>query len=173
MGVATRDGYSNFSFYTAFAPDVTSGTAGATNGRSIDLQGYDTATIVVIVQSACSGGAAAAADFLQLMLQHGLDDGSGAASAWSNVPHSQMIHSVIGVNGAYSVLSDGIFQSIASSTDALSTITYAVGYKGDAKHRHLRFKISNIDNMSAMWLGALAILGKNDTWPVNDVARTT
>ena len=92
------------------------------------------------------------------------DDIPAGVSAWSLVPLSQVIHSVEG--GVNSTASDGLWQILGSATDATSDVTYAVGYRGDPKHRYLRLVVSVSGAPSAMWLGALAILGKPSDWPV-------
>lgn len=160
MGTS-RDGYSNFSYFNAVPSDV---YTGAITGRTVDLQGYDTATIVVNAHSLASGGALLAANIWKMTLQHGLASAAGV-STWSLVPLSQIIHSVEG--GVNSTASDGIWQVLGSATDAVSTITYAVGYRGDPDHRYLRLYVSISGAPSAMWLGAIAVLGQPSDWPVN------
>lgn len=160
-----RDNYSNFGYFSALPADVYSTD---TDGNTIDLQGYGAATIVVNTHSLASAGAMDAADYWQLILEHGLPSDAGV-SAWSKVPASLMIHSVVGNDGAYSGNSDGVFQSLASATDASDAI-FAVGYRGDHQHRYLRVVLSNIDAASAMWAEATAILGEPANWPVNDPA---
>lgn len=160
------ESYSNFRFYDCFTADVTGDAAGAENGNTIDLQGYDTATIVLNMASLASGGAMNAADYWLVILQHGLDDGASGVSTWSTVDMSQVIHSVEG--GYDSTATDGVVLSIGSNTDltAISNIA-KIGYKKDATHRFLRVKISNIDGASAMWIAGVAILGLAGEWPIN------
>jgi len=167
MSSPQRDGYSNFSFFNALPADV---YAAAATGATIDLKGFDTAVINVNAHSLASAGAMSADNVWKLVLQHGLASDAGV-SAWSNVAHSLMLHSVIGLNGAYSVLSDGVFQSFTSTTELTSTAIYTVGYKGDAKHRYLRLYVSNTGVASTMWIAAVAVLGLPSVWPVNDVAK--
>lgn len=159
MGAAKRDGYSNYSFFQTLEPqDV---AAGSVTSVAIDLQGFETATIVVNVGTATGGGALSADNRHQLMLEHY----NSTAGAWSECYPSQMIHSVVGQGGAYSTLNSGIFQSIASVTSYASQ-TYAVGYKGP--HRSIRLRISDAGAPSTYSMGAIAILGLPANWPINE-----
>lgn len=163
-----RDGYSSFGFYQALYPGVTTSAAGATNGQTLDLQGFDTATIALMVNSYASGGANGAGDYVIFYLQHGLASAAGV-SAWSAVPNSQLIHSVYG--GYDSTAETGILISLASASEiaaSANSAVYFVGYKKDTAHRYLRLKLSNVGAASAMMAGAVAILGKPGDWPVNE-----
>ena len=152
-----RDGYSNFKFLQGIEPFITTDPP-AHAGDTVDIKGYDTVTLIVNVGEVASAGAMAADDWHQLMLQHY----NSAAGAWSEVYPSQMIHSVIGMAGAYSALNSGIFQSIASATDG--STTYTVGYKGP--HRTVRLYISGELTPSVMLVGAVWKLGLPNDWPV-------
>ena len=158
-GTTLRDGYSNFKFFQALAPFITTDPP-AHAGVTVDIKGFDTATIIVNVGDLASAGAMAADDFFQLKLEHYNSD----AGAWSEVYPSQMIHSVIGMAGPYSTLNSGIFQSIASSTDG--STTYYVGYKGP--HRDIRVYVSGENTPSTMYIGAIAKLGLPGDWPVTE-----
>jgi len=154
-----RDGYSNFKFFQALEPqDVATGSV---TGVSVDTRGFDCATIVVNVGYATGAGALSADNVHQLMLEHY----NSTAVAWSECYPSQMIHSVIGMAGAYSTLNSGIFQSIASVTSFASQ-TYAVGYKGP--HRFIRLRISDVGAPSTYSMGAIAVLGLPGDWPVSE-----
>jgi len=157
MANTLRDGYSNFKFFQTIAPFITTDPP-AHAGIAVDGKGYDTVTHIVNVGDLASAGAMAADDFHQLKLEHY----NSVAGAWSECYPSQMIHSVIGMVGAYSALNSGIFQSIASSTDG--STTYYVGYKGP--HRLTRVYISGENTPSTMQIGATAVLGLPDDWPV-------
>lgn len=152
------DGYSNFKFFQALAPFITTDPP-AHAGIAVDTLGYETVTFIVNVGDLASAGAMAADDFHQLKLEHY----NSTAGAWSEVYPSQMIHSVIGEAGAYSTLNSGIFQSIASSVDG--SATYVVGYKGP--HRSVRIYLSGENTPSTMQIGATAVLGLPANWPVN------
>jgi len=97
MANTLRDGYSNFKFFQALAPEDVTTTA---TGVAIDLQGFGTATIVVNAGAPTGGGANGSDDRHQLMLEHY----NSAADAWSEVYPSQMIHSLVGQNGAFPAL---------------------------------------------------------------------
>ena len=153
-----RDGYSNFKFFQALAPFITTDPP-AHAGIAVDRQGYETVTFIVNVGDLASAGAMAADDFHQLKLEHY----NSTAGAWSECYPSQMIHSVIGEAGAYSTLNSGIFQSLASSTDG--SATYFIGYKGP--HRTVRVYLSGENTPSTMQIGATAVLGMPANWPVN------
>ena len=151
-----RDGYSNFKWLQALAPqDVAAGAK--TTGTAIDTQGYDTATIIVNVGAYTGGGAFSADNRFQLMLEHY----NSAAGDWSECYPSQMIHSVIGMAGAYSTLNSGIFRSITSAN--IGEVC-AVGYKGP--HRSIRIAISEVGAPSTMSFAAMACLGLPNIWPV-------
>ncbi len=163
-----RDGYSNFGFYQALAPRFTTDAAGAENGDTLDLQGFDTATIALNVLSYCSAGANGAGDYVVYFLEHGLASAAGV-SAWSAVPQSQMIHSTEG--GYDSTAETGVLASLMSGTDiaaSANSALYFVGYKKDVLHRYLRIKLSNVGDASAMFAGAVAMLGLPGEWPVNE-----
>lgn len=163
--MSLRDNYSNFAYYTAYAADLMSSSAGANAGETIDMQGFGTVTFVINAASLASGGAMDAADAWQFKLQHGLASANGV-SAWSDVPNSLLIHSTIG--GYNSTAENGQFASLGSSTDiSVGSNTFTVGYKGDNTHRYVRFVASNIDAASAMWLAGVAIMGNPSIWPVN------
>lgn len=160
--------YSNFKYFQAFAPEVTSSAAGAQNGITIDLQGYEAVTIAVGICSYASGGANGAGDYVMFALQHGLASAAGV-SAWSLVGNSQLIHSVVG--GYDSTASTGIFLSLASASEVAASANsdiYFVGYKKDTTHRYLRLKYSNVGAASAMYMNAVAFLGCPANWPVNE-----
>lgn len=153
-----RDGYSNFKFFQALAPFITTDPP-AHAGVAVDTRGYETCTFIVNVGDLASAGAMAADDFHQLKLEHY----NSTALAWSECYPSQMIHSVVGEGGAYSTLNSGIFQSIISSING--SATYTVGYKGP--HRLARIYLSGENTPSTMQIGAVAKLGLPADWPVN------
>lgn len=164
MANINRDLYSHLKFYQALVPqDVASGAA--TNGLTIDTRGYHGCVFVVNLGAMTGGGAMSADNRWQLKLEHGLASATGV-STWSEVYPSQMIHSVLGMAGAYSTLNSGIFQSIASTTDisAGTGKVFYVGYKGP--RRYVRIAISEVGAPSTISAAALAILGMPDDWPV-------
>ena len=152
-----RDGYSNFKFFQCVVPQVT--TVGAINGTAVDIKGYDTATIIVNVGTQTGGGADSATSRHQLKLEHY----NSTAGAWSECYPSQMIHSTVGMAGAYSALASGAFASVYSVT-SFGNVTYAVGYKGP--HRTIRVVISQVGAPSLYSMAAIAVLGQPNDWPV-------
>jgi hypothetical protein len=159
MAQTLRDGYSNFKFFQALEPQDYAAGGAALDGVSVDIRGYDTATIVVNVGDNTGGGAFSDTERFQLKLEHY----NSAAGAWSECYPSQMIHSVVGMAGAYSTLNSGIFQSITSATQSQA---FAVGYKGP--HRTIRVAISEVGgDASTMSFGAIAVLGLPGDWPVS------
>ena len=157
-----RDGYSDFKFFDALSSicgDEANGLA--INGIAVDRQGFDTVTFVVDIGRLES--MTTAASWFVLKLEHY----NSVALAWSEVYPSQMLHSVVGMDGAYSDLTQnpsGIFQSLVHSVGG--SATYFVGYKGP--HRLARVVLSGTLNSGASCnIAAIAILGLPSSWPVN------
>ena len=160
--------YSNFGFYQTLPPEVTTDAAGASNGITVDMRGFNAATAIVNVCSYCSGGANGAGDYVIFVLQHGLASAAGV-SAWSNVPNSLLIHSTMG--GYDSTGETGVIVSLMSASEIASSgnsAIYYIGYKGDNLHRYLRVKLSNVGAASAMMAGATIVLGEPANWAVNE-----
>jgi hypothetical protein len=159
-----RDGYTGFKFYQVIAPqDIVDGAQ--TLGEQVNTKGYETITFVVNVGANTSAGAFSADNLIQAKLEHAHESAAGLASTWSEVYPSQMIHSVIGEDGAYSTLASGVFLSIDSVAGFAST-AYAVGYKGN--RQYVRVVISGVGAPSVYSMGVLAILGMPMNWPVNE-----
>lgn len=166
MANIKRDLYSHLKFYQALVPqDVAAGAA--TNGLTVDTRGYNGCTFVINLGAMTGGGSLSADNRWQLKLEHGLASENGV-SVWSEVYPSQMIHSVIGMAGAYSTLNSGIFQSIGSTTDisAGTGKVFVVGYKGP--RRYVRIAISEVGAPSTISAAAVAVLAKADDWPVEE-----
>lgn len=153
-----RDLYSSLGFFTALNADVYSAAA---NGETLDLQGYDTANIVI--QTASFASAGAASDQWTFILQHGLASAAGV-SAWSLVPGSLMLHSVYGLDATAET---GEFGRLSASGD---TGVAFVGYRGDGKHQYLRVVLSISGICSSFWGAGVAVLGNKSQWPVNEPA---
>ena len=157
-----RDGYSNFKFFDALSPVIGDAANGlAITGIAVDRQGYDTVTFVVdigLCESMTTAGS-----WHVLKLEHYCS----VNLAWSEVDPSQMLHSVVGMDGAYSTLAanpSGIFQSLAHS-EAGST-TYFVGYRGN--RRLTRVVLSGtLNSGTSINIGVVAVLGLPSNWPVN------
>jgi hypothetical protein len=171
MSNVKKDLYSQLAFFQAMVP--TTLAAAAVTGLTIDTIGYDCAVMVVNFGPVTSAGAIAAGSCWQLKLEHAVVNAAGTgASDWSEVYPSQMIHSVLGMAGAYSALNSGIFQSITSYTD-LSVTTgtgntgkaFIVGYKGP--RRFIRLVVSVVGAPSIASVSAMCVLGGPQIWPVN------
>jgi len=161
-----RDGYSNFSYLQALPPQDTQEDT-AINGVTINTKGYETVTFVVNVGANTSAAAFSADNIIHVRLEHAHESAAGSPSTWSEVYPSQMIHSVVGEDGAYSTLTEnasGIFVSIDSVGGFASTV-YAVGYKG--QRQYCRVVVSGVGSPSIYSMGAIAILGLPANWPVN------
>jgi len=166
MSNIKRDSYSSLAFFQALVPqDVAAGAA--TNGLTVDTRGYDTCTFVINLGAMTGGGDLSADNRWQLKLEHGLESDAGV-SAWSECYPSQMIHSVLGMAGAYSTLNSGIFQSIGSTTDiSVGTgKTFVIGYKGP--RRYVRIALSEVGAPSTISAAAIAALSGAGVWPVNE-----
>ena len=159
-----REKYSGFAFFQALSNAPISALAA---GNTIDMQGYD-AVQLVVEAGLCSTGSLATSEF-RLVLQHGLASAAGV-SAWSLVPNSQLIHSVVG--GYDSTASDGLFdyvgQSYINGSDAKLGI---VGYKKDHSHRYIRLYVSVTGTNSLVPVGGTWILGDPANWPVNEAVN--
>lgn len=158
--------YSSFGFFNAFYADVYTAAA---EGLTIDLLNANAVTFAIAINSFASAGDNGTNAFC-FLLQHGLASADGV-SAWSNVPLSQIIHSVEG--GYDSTASDGRFYVMGSKTDLGGTtgasgngIIFA-GYKKDVLHRYVRVYLSISGNASAAWMAGVAFTGNVSDWPVN------
>lgn len=162
-----KDIYSGFGFYVALAADLYAATGdptGGTVGPTIDLQGYNGATIVFLCNSFASAGNPAS---LLVTLHHGLPSTAGV-SVWSNVPASRMLHSVYQLA---STTNSGQFASFISTASVVSTVLHIVGYRGDPAYRYLRVCLASAGGApSSLYAAALAILGYPENWPVNSPA---
>lgn len=165
MSVIKKEIYSNLGFYQALAPqDVASGN---TNGLTVDLAGHDACVFAVNVGACTNSVMGSATEYFQLKLEHGLASELGV-SVWSEVYPSQMVHSVVGMAGAYSTLNSGVFQSIASVTDISANTgkLFVVGYKGP--RRYVRIAVSAAGAPSTVSMAAVAVLGGAGDWPVSE-----
>ena len=162
---AGKDVYSNFGFFQAIPATTDVGTALIT-GETIDIQSYEAITFVVNVGATDGATTTFAATDHEFQIQHGLASAAGV-STWSVVPYgSQLIHSVVSQG---QTLTSGVWQLIASYTQA-STV-YAVGYKKDKDHRYVRIMVSASGTPSVVELGAVAICGFPNNWPINTPAQ--
>jgi len=166
MSNIKNDVYSHLKFFQALVPqDIATGAA--TNGLTVDTRGYHGCVFVVNCGALTGGGALSLGDAWQIKLEHGLASAAGV-SVWSEVYPSQMIHSVIGMAGAYSALNSGIFQSIASTTDlsAGTGALFKVGYIGPRRYVRITFSYTGLP--STLSAGAVAALGFPSDWSVSE-----
>ena len=166
MSSVKREIYEDLRFFQAIVPKLY--TTWNIVGKAIDTEGYDAVCFVVNVGVMESAGNLGATSFLQIQLEHALGStyetaASASAGTWSEAYPSQMVHSVLGMAGAYSTLDSGIWQSLTDSTSGLNV--YAIGYKGP--RRFVRVAISGEDGASDVELGAVAILGLPNLWAAN------
>lgn len=155
-----RDGYTCCKFLQVIPPQDVTDTA--INGNAIDTKGFQTVVFCVNVGANTSAGAMSADNVIVAKLEHAHESAAGLPSTWSEVYPSQMIHSVIGEDGAYSTLASGIFLSIDSVAGFAST-AYAVGYKGP--RQYVRVVFSGTGSPSVYSMGACVCLGAPANWP--------
>lgn len=196
-----RDGYSNFAFLEALAPQNYDGSA-ALNGAAIDKQGYETLTFVMgageNVSDGGGGGTAGSAlmsvnSCAWVRMQHGNSNAAGAV-VWSAIQASEvlldiMLSQTVNVSDYVSASLGIICASNAGSGLAAGTVwciggvsadkqsvwesrAYAVGYIGHG-HRWVRLVVScsNVGDVSQVALAAYAILGKEADWPVSYIRK--
>ncbi len=158
--------YSWFGFFQAVYPDV---YTAAITGPTLDMRDYAAINFLVNINSFASAGDNGTNCF-KFCLQHGTASAAGV-DQWSLVPGSQLIGSVYG--GYASTAETGVFAILESKTDLGGTTgasgcgTYIVGYKKDTTHRYIRIFVSISGNASAAWMGAEAMFGSPNNWPVN------
>jgi len=165
--MSKRDGLAGLSFLQALAP-FNYPTSTAHSGVSIDLRGYNECTFVVQIGSGLGGSAVAwTAQYWNIVMEHGLDDGAGAPSSWSIVGLQNVLHSVMGSGGTISAITSGIVMTMASTE--LDTVK-VVGYRGDTTHRWVRVRLSETGDASVTFFNVTAVLGRPSQWPVIEAA---
>ena len=197
-----RDGYSNFKFFEALAPQDYSGAA--CTGAGVDRQGYETLTFVV---HAGEGSAEASAQVsvtscAWIRMQHGNSNAAGTVNyqncsanhilvdimlsddgtvlgAGTGANTSGFISGSMGIlnnSNAGSGLAAGTFFCLGGmSADKQSyweSRVYPAGYIGDKRWVRLVVSVSNAGDTSTIALAAIAILGKEAVWPVNVIRKT-
>ncbi len=161
--MTTRDGYSDFKFFQAIpAQDIATGVA--LDGATIDTRGYEMCTFVV--EHTTMASASLATSVAQLIVQNGLPSADGV-SVWSDAHPRDIIHSVVGLDGAYSTSAElGIVQSMGDVDSSRTSGIYAVGYKGS--HRYVRLRVSQSAGAGhGFSMGAVCLLGLPNNWPAN------
>lgn len=197
-----RDGFSNFRFFEAIAPQSFSGTA--ITGATVDRRGYETVAFVVHAGE-ISGIASALVSVNScgwVRMQHGTSNAAGTV-VWSNCSAEQILvdvmlsddvaglgagtvantsgwtstsFGVLCVSNAGSGLAAGTFFCLGGvSADHQSyweSQAYAAGYIGDHRWVRLLVSASAAGDTSAVGIAAIAILGLEANWPINTVRQT-
>jgi hypothetical protein len=154
-----REFASHFKFLQAAPAKLI--TATAVTGDTIDLQGFDGATIAVNIGDAAS---MVAASYLTLRLQHTDASALGAGpSDFAYVTSADLIRFASQVGA----MTSGIWYSVDST--AYSGTTQYVAYKGAKRYIRLTEEVVG-GGFSGASTGcvtaAFALLGKKDTWPI-------
>lgn len=158
--MSLRDTYSNFSYVIALETQNYT-PAAVLSGAQIDTQGFEAVTFVFTIGNHAS---VSTASYIDLILQHGPTESALGASNWSDVPASQMIHSVYAKT---STTSTGLVKRLNDS--GTGSTTYVVGYQGSA--RYLRVQVSANAATESGLVACTAILGYPANWPVNNPAK--
>lgn len=192
-----RDGYSNFKFFEAIAPQAYS--TGTITGATVDKQGFETLTFVVqagegsVIASALQSVTSCA----YLRMQHGTSNAAGTV-VWSNCSAEHILvdiklsgaaagsHTsdfisgsmgILNVSNAGSGLANGTFFCLGGLSADLQSYweskAYAAGYIGDHRWVRVNASVSANAEMSALAVTCLAILGLEADWPINVVRRTS
>jgi len=191
-----RDGYSNFKFFNAIAPQSINAAAGFA-GETIDRQGYETVTflhaITVDTSGVVSGAfAGSALSGAWLRMQHGESNAAGTV-VWSNCQKSQMLFDetlegqmsgvtglswgfMAGVDGTScgSGPDEGTFMYYGVSNSYISYIeshVWAAGYIGTRRWVRINLSASAAAENSAFVFAAFCVLGLEANWPINAIKR--
>ncbi len=193
-----RDGFSNFKFFEALAPQ--SYSTGSVTGATVDKQGYETLTFIVhageISGEASAQNSVTSCGFMRM--QHGTSNDAGTVT-WSNVSATDIIvdlrlstivtgnasntsglasasMGVLNASNAGSGLDNGTFfclGGVSADNDSWwESRAYAAGYIGDHRWVRIVMSVSAAGDMSAVGVAAIAVLGLEADWPVNTVRRT-
>lgn len=111
-----KDIYNNVAVVQALTPATVQ--AAAVNSGNIDMQGYNSLTVVVAVGAIVT--ALTATEKLALTIEHADDDGTGAPAAYAACADAD----VLGFTG----LVDGLFKTL--NADTMDSKTYPIGYVG-------------------------------------------
>jgi hypothetical protein len=189
-----RDGFSNFGFFEALAPQSFIGDS--ITGATIDKDGYQTLTFLMHAGE-ISGIASALVSVLScgwVRMQEGVSNEAGSI-IWNNVQESQILIDVkisgetLNVSNYTSASYGLLAESAAGSGLANGTVLtlggvsadkqsfweskmHAVGYIGYERWVRLVVSASAAGETSAIGIAATAVLGCPHNWPVNEL-RTT
>ena len=163
-----RDLYSNFGFLQALPPLIYhSGTfpaGGEISGPSIDCRGYDGLTFVI---EAGDVDVSQATSLVVIRMLHAEDSGVGP-STYLDVSATDIIHSAYSYGDA---LTSGIvfdFSISGTSVADLESRAFYVGYRGTERYVKLMVESHGTADAGSTYLGATAILGYPNNWPVTE-----
>ena len=159
--MALRDLYSGLAFFMALPTDPYSQTA--VNGTSIDLKGYDGCVFLVNIGSFT---AVLTNSHINVRCQLGTSNAAGAV-VWANVAASQVLHSIVGEEGAYSTITSGIVLSIVSTTDSDTVMRFGIRNIGEARWARVVHSMTAVGAEKSVIYGATAVLGYPHAWPVD------
>jgi hypothetical protein len=191
-----RDGFSNFKFFEALAPQSFDGSASVT-GATVDKQGYETLTFIVHAGE-ISGIASALTSVTSCAWVRMQDGESNAAGTvvWANCQASDIqvdlrlsgatsntagltstSMGILNVSNAGSGLDNGTFFCLggvsADNQSFWESQAYAAGYIGDKRWIRVVVSVSAAGETSAVGIAAIAVLGLEANWPVNTVRKTS
>lgn len=174
-----RETYSNFGYYEMFeAAEYAAAempASGELSSISVDLRGFDAATIIINVGSCDVNGSESC---MKLRLMHA---DSVTAASYDFVSSTDLLGSDFLVNsGALSTapISFGGDMALVSGTimdfdiAAASTLsgqgTWVIGYKGPRRYLKLMLESTGTANTGSIAMCAMAIAGLPANWPVCD-----
>lgn len=149
--MAVRDGYSNLKFFQEVLPSAA--IDATTTGTTVDMQGFNTGTIIVNVGRL---SLISDASHWVLRLQH------TDASALGAGPSDFADAAATDVIASDALTLSGIWKTLDLSTDG--SAAYAVGYRGSKRYIHL--VIEKVLTPSIAEFGSVAILGEPGDWAV-------
>lgn len=188
-----RDGYSNFEWFEALAPQSFDGTT--ITGATVDKQGYETLTFQVHAGE-ISGIASALNGSLScgwVRMQHGESNAAGTV-VWANCQESHILtdvrrsgatvntsdmtsvsYALLAVSNAGSGIANGTFMTLGGLSDISDAMwtskMIAAGYKGERRWVRLVVSVSAAGETSAVGIAAQAVLGLESEWPVNFINK--
>lgn len=172
--MATRDNYSNFGWYQAIAPAVYDAAkmpvAGVVTGPDIDTQGFQALTFIINTGDVdVSGGTGAAAtSTVYVRMQHTSASALGLGpSTYVDVSSTDVIGSGISDGAA---LTSGILVNLSISGTSVAdyeSMVWTFGYKGSLRYVRLVVESAGTVNTGSAYIGAVAVCGYPEHWPVN------
>ena len=150
--MSRREQYTAFKFFQAIPPQIADATV---NGATVDLRGFEACTFLLNLGAVSS---ITSASYWAFRMQHGSASDLGFDGTWSDVDLSHVVMS------ASAALTSGIVFSVWSDTNFESN-AFPVGYVGP--RRYVRVVCEEKANLSTAAIGAIALLGYPEQWPVN------